>query len=93
MNAECPLLAQSGHPELHRTCPLLGVKRTSLPHRKMSAYDPKRTSAGAGRRSLNEFMECRRCSGSGLPRLDVERLDHFAPLLGFVGDEVAEIGR
>src|SRR5262249_3201446 len=23
-----PLLAQSGHPPLHRTCPLLGVKRT-----------------------------------------------------------------
>ena len=32
-------------------------------------------------------------SGSGLPRLDVDRLDHFAPLLGFVGDELAEIGR
>jgi len=26
--AECPLLAQSGHPWLHCTCPLLGVKRT-----------------------------------------------------------------
>ena len=24
---------------MHCTCPLLGVKRTSLPHRKMSAYD------------------------------------------------------
>ncbi|MGB7459147.1 MAG: hypothetical protein WBM51_26235, partial [Pseudolabrys sp.] len=24
----CPLLAQSGHAELHCTCPLLGVKRT-----------------------------------------------------------------
>jgi hypothetical protein len=23
---ECPLLAQSGHTELHRTCPLLGGK-------------------------------------------------------------------
>jgi len=23
-----PLLAQSGHPWLHRTCPLSGVKRT-----------------------------------------------------------------
>ena len=34
---QCPLLAQSGHTELHRTCPLLGVKRTSLPHRKMSS--------------------------------------------------------
>jgi hypothetical protein len=28
-----------------RECPLSGVKRTSLPHRKMSANDPKRTSA------------------------------------------------
>ena len=26
-------------------CPLSGVNRTSLPHRKMSAYDPKRTKA------------------------------------------------
>src|SRR5262245_58094769 len=24
----CPLLAQSGHPPLHRTCPLSGVKQT-----------------------------------------------------------------
>jgi hypothetical protein len=24
-------------------CPLSGVKQTSLPHRKMSAYDAKRT--------------------------------------------------
>ena len=27
--AECPLLAQSGHSLVHRTCPLSGVKRTS----------------------------------------------------------------
>ena len=39
----CPLLAQSGHAELHRTCPLLGAKRTSLVALHMSAYDPKRT--------------------------------------------------
>jgi hypothetical protein len=36
-------LAQSGHPSLHRTCPLLGVKRTWRLHYEMSAYDPKRT--------------------------------------------------
>ena len=30
---------------------------------------------------------------TGLSRLDVDCLDHFAPLLGFVGDELAEIGR
>ena len=28
-------------------CPLSGVKRTLLPHRKMSAYDPKRTFGSA----------------------------------------------
>ena len=27
-SCECPLLAQSGHAQLHRTCLLLGVKRT-----------------------------------------------------------------
>ena len=27
---ECPLLAQSGHRLVHCTCPLLGVKRTSI---------------------------------------------------------------
>ena len=26
----CPLLAQSGHPQLHCTCPLSGVKRTKV---------------------------------------------------------------
>src|SRR5262245_51071452 len=25
---QCPLLALSGHPRLHRTCPLSGVKQT-----------------------------------------------------------------
>ena len=39
----CPLMAQSGHDVLHCECPLSGVKRTSLLHRKMSANDPKRT--------------------------------------------------
>jgi hypothetical protein len=33
----CPLLAQSGHGLVRCTCPLSGVKWTSLPHRKMSA--------------------------------------------------------
>src|SRR5215471_9753464 len=40
----CPLLAQSGHALVHRTCPLLGVKRTCLFAPHMSAFDPKRTS-------------------------------------------------
>jgi hypothetical protein len=36
-------MAQSGHPQLHRTCPLLGVKRTLGRHDRMSAFDQKRT--------------------------------------------------
>ena len=40
--SRCPLLAQSGHGLVHRTCPLLGVKQTSLFALHMSAYDPKR---------------------------------------------------
>src|SRR4029077_1297620 len=31
--------------------------------------------------------------GSISPGVDVDRPDHFAPLLGFVGDELAEVGR
>ena len=34
-------LAQSRHTELHRTCPLSGVKRTLLLALQMSANDPK----------------------------------------------------
>jgi hypothetical protein len=39
-------MAHSGHPWLHRTCPLSGVKRTWPIAVHMSAYDPKRTSVG-----------------------------------------------
>ena len=39
----CPLLAQNGHGLVHCKCPLLGVKRTCIGHRAMSAFDPKRT--------------------------------------------------
>jgi hypothetical protein len=37
---ECPLLAQSGHPELQCTCPLSGAKQTCRFALQMSAYDP-----------------------------------------------------
>ena len=43
-------MAHSGHIELHRTCPLLGVKRTWRFALQMSAYDPKRTLAKIGLR-------------------------------------------
>src|SRR5262245_5707497 len=37
-------MAQSRHAWLHRTCPLSGVKRTSLFAPHMSAFEPKRTA-------------------------------------------------
>ena len=40
---QCPLLAQSGHPSLHRTCPLFGGKADMRFALHMSAFDPKRT--------------------------------------------------
>jgi hypothetical protein len=40
-----PVVALSGHRTVVHECPLLGVKRTSLFHSVMSAFDPKRTSA------------------------------------------------
>ena len=33
------------------------------------------------------------CSSGGSLRLDACELDHLGPLLGFVGDELAEVGR
>src|SRR5262249_53511730 len=44
---ECPLLAQSRHPDALNQCPLLGVKRTLVGGATMSAFDPKRTPAMA----------------------------------------------
>src|ERR1700745_1137188 len=38
-----PLLAQSGHRNSLRPCPLLGVKRTWISTTPRSAFDPKRT--------------------------------------------------
>jgi hypothetical protein len=38
--AACPLLAHSRHRLLHRTCPLLGVKRTLVRALHLSAFDP-----------------------------------------------------
>src|SRR5262245_47514981 len=36
-------MAQSGHRLMQRTCPLSGVKQTSVTAVQMSAFDPKRT--------------------------------------------------
>ena len=50
-----PLLAQSGHSCLHRTCPLLGVKWTCRFTVHMSAFDPKRTF----RTAASSLVSCR----------------------------------
>src|SRR6516165_2553516 len=54
-SAECPLLAPSGHRVGEFQCPLLGVKRTSLGHASMSAFDPKRTLEGLESRLLGNL--------------------------------------
>src|SRR6516162_5722513 len=41
-----PVVAQSKHLDPLKQCPLLGVERTLAEYSEMSAYDPKRTSAG-----------------------------------------------
>jgi hypothetical protein len=46
---ECPLLAQSGHPELHRTCPLSGVKQTSTAHKRIHESAARFRCANADR--------------------------------------------
>jgi hypothetical protein len=45
---ECPLLAQSRHELVHRTCPLLGVKRTlsTLPATRFYRYDGSSSASG-----------------------------------------------
>src|SRR5262249_12862633 len=44
-----PLLAQSRHRSRANQCPLLGAKRTLSKSARMSANDPKRTSANCDR--------------------------------------------
>jgi hypothetical protein len=43
--AQCPLLAQSGHFAVEFQRPLSGVERTSAGASPMSAFDPKQTSS------------------------------------------------
>ena len=55
---------------------------------KIDVNDPKRTSE---RIRGTDAMEYRAVT-PGLLRPNVGRADHLAPLLGFVGDELAELG-
>ena len=39
LHCQCPLMAQSGHPRLRRTCPLSGVKRKRFAFKKFALDD------------------------------------------------------
>ncbi|MGB6589787.1 MAG: ABC transporter substrate-binding protein, partial [Pseudolabrys sp.] len=67
---------------VHRTCPLLGVKRTSTETVGMSAYDPKRTSDGPSHTAprLNSYHALSSPSGEAMRRRE---------FLGFVGGAAA----
>ena len=70
-----PLLAQSGHCELHCKCLLSGVKRTCRFALQMSASDPKRTSAEArptasGVLDLSRYDALSGASGAAMRRRD-----------------------
>jgi hypothetical protein len=75
----CLLLAQSGHPCLHRTRPLLGVKRTYRFALQMSANDPKRTSTDVTRNpfqyaGLSRYDACPERRGGPMRRRDFIKL-------------------
>ena len=54
----------------------------------MSAFDPKRTSERVRGTDTMEYQD----GLPGLVRLGAGELDHLAPLLGLIGDELAEVG-
>src|SRR5262252_3628575 len=66
LRSECPLLAQSGHHNCTDECPLSGVKRTLLGHRRMSTSDPKRTLQRAATEQHRRGY-LRHSTASGLP--------------------------
>ena len=68
---------------------LLGVKRTLVSHSAMSAFEPKRTLALPKSRNGRRYG----ISDSALLRPNVGHPDHLGPLLGFVGDKLAEVRR
>src|SRR5262245_5673145 len=62
--------------------------RDGLRHRRLHLAD-----ISAPRFAERDVMEYRPDSGSASLRLDAGRLDHLAPFLGFVGDQLAKVGR
>jgi hypothetical protein len=69
------------------------ITRRTKKHRYSIASSARRAGSAARREGFAErnVMECLR-DDDDLFRLDVGGPDHLAPLLGFVGDKLAEIG-
>src|ERR1700733_9275198 len=62
----------------------------------VTAMTPLRTisvTTGSTCTLRGRFVFVLRCISTQLLRLDVRELDHLGPFLGFVGNELAEIGR
>src|SRR6266436_579875 len=68
-------------------------KRTCGPPREGPIFTPKRSSTTSIRATTRCGTSSRSSAETSSLRLDAGELDHLAPLLGFVGDELAEIGR
>src|SRR4029453_12074935 len=61
--------------------------------RRWAMYLPEKPKAPVTAiRTLASYQAGTWCAGSNLLRLDVRGPDHLAPLLGFVGDQLAEMG-
>jgi hypothetical protein len=82
---ECPLLAQSGHPCLHRTCPLSGVKRYGKPYGSDREYEmladvaaPAGVTYAFARQRLNDCLAVRAKEPLRAERSSLSRQRHSA---------------
>src|SRR6516225_10170474 len=84
-------------PTGHEPCPLIEVHRPSARQTAKRWALTLLTRCGLATRKDDAARQVPSTRGTGLMeclfRLDVARLDHLAPLFGFIGDELAEVGR
>ena len=88
MALPCPLLALSGHPSLHRTCPLSGVKRTSRVKAANFSGFHSQTNSVAAIRFANAVLDCvvRRA-----PTTPSDRVIQFSPAVSVMPDDGSTI--